>query len=199
MKIIYHYGMLVFILPVLLFFGCENSEMQRFASELHASRLELEKSKNKNKRLIKRNQEISEKAQNLKLKYENLKIMNAELEEWSAQLVKSYGPSIWFFSKYDRPLPRERLVRATPQKLIERLNVLFKESMSPEVILIEIRENTAYVKISDDEQLTQRMGTSGAASYVASVVYTLTSIDSIHCVDFDFKEGDHASPEKFCP
>ncbi|MCP3875512.1 MAG: hypothetical protein GY699_20450, partial [Desulfobacteraceae bacterium] len=165
MKITYHFNVLTVAMLVFILVGCENAELQKLATELQASRLELEKTKNGNKRLKKLNHEVKKNLQKIKFEYENLKILNTELEKWSGQLVKSYGPCVWYFSEYDRPLPHESMIKPTAQQLVQKLNMLFKESKSPEVILIEIKETTAYIKVSDEEHLTQRMGTSGAASY----------------------------------
>jgi len=54
--------------------------------------------------------------------------------------------------------------------------------------------DTVYIKIPVADVLTQQRGTSGAALYLSRVVYNLTELPGIHFVNFNFKEGDHASP-----
>lgn len=54
--------------------------------------------------------------------------------------------------------------------------------------------DTVFVTIPDSEYLTQRMGSTGPASYMTLVVYSLTELPGIHRVNFKFEEGDHATP-----
>ncbi len=54
--------------------------------------------------------------------------------------------------------------------------------------------DTVYIKIPVADVLTQQRGTSGAALYLSRVVYNLTELPGIHYVNFNFEEGDHASP-----
>ena len=64
---------------------------------------------------------------------------------------------------------------------------------------MKVEGETVYIKIFKDDILTQRMGTSGAESYINSILYTLFSVEAVKCIDLDFKEGDHASPGTYCP
>jgi hypothetical protein len=41
------------------------------------------------------------------------------------------------------------------------------------------------------------MGSAGANCYLGEVVYSVTSIDGINAVIFEFKEGSHAVPGKY--
>ena len=43
----------------------------------------------------------------------------------------------------------------------------------------------------------QGIGSTGANEYLARVTLSLTSVPGIHSVDFDFAEGDHATPGKY--
>lgn len=60
--------------------------------------------------------------------------------------------------------------------------------------LLKQSNDTLYIKIPDAEHLTQRMGSTGPTMYFANAVYNLTEIPGIRFVNFDFEEGDHASP-----
>lgn len=64
----------------------------------------------------------------------------------------------------------------------------------PKVKLTKIEKDIAIVEIINDEYLTQRMGSSGAQEYLASVTFTLTENPRIKKVNFIFQEGDHAMP-----
>ena len=54
--------------------------------------------------------------------------------------------------------------------------------------------DTLYLNIPDSHLLTQQMGSSGAAQYLAETVINLTSIKGINFIRLDFEEGDHAGP-----
>lgn len=157
-----------------------------------------EKLKIENKKIKAYSSNLLEKFENLQFEYDNLKIHNQELKDWSTALVSQYGNSVWFFSEYEKPLPQESVKEATPQILINKLNKLFVKAGDPEVIIDKITDNAIHVSISDEAKLSQNLGTAGAASYINSVVYTLTSIESIKCVNFNFKEDGHAFPGKYC-
>ena len=64
----------------------------------------------------------------------------------------------------------------------------------PKGRLLSITEHTASVEVINAEYLTQRMGSSGAQAYLASVTFTLTENPQIKKVKFIFEEGDHAMP-----
>ena len=55
-------------------------------------------------------------------------------------------------------------------------------------------QDTVYVKINDASYLTQRMRTTGAQAYLAELTYSMTEVPTVKYVNFDFQEGDHASP-----
>lgn len=38
------------------------------------------------------------------------------------------------------------------------------------------------------------MGTTGAQAYLAELTYSMTEVPTVKYVNFDFQEGDHASP-----
>ena len=59
---------------------------------------------------------------------------------------------------------------------------------------IKNSHDTIYVHIPHSEMLTERIGSTGADMYLASTTWSLTEIKSIKYVNYDFEEGDHASP-----
>jgi hypothetical protein len=64
----------------------------------------------------------------------------------------------------------------------------------PKVKLIKVKNGAAFVEIINAGYLTQRMGSSGAQDYLASVTYTPTENSQIKKVNFIFEVGDHAVP-----
>jgi len=83
------------------------------------------------------------------------------------------------------------------------------ENLSAEMVLKEINakycggicvdyvkasQDTVFLKIDESAQLTQRMGTTGAFTYMSELIYSLTEVPSINFVAIDFEEGDHAVP-----
>ena len=141
---------------------------------------------------------LSQKLGQANLRNENLRIHANEMEEWIRFVIKAIGPCVWAGGPFDRPEPREIVGNGSPNELMSKLNGVFRTSKLPEAILLRIEDGTAYVKIPDDERLTQGMGTSGAANYLNSITYTFWSVRDVECVAIDFEEGDHAFPVHSC-
>lgn len=102
---------------------------------------------------------------------------------------------IW---KYDPELEIPFKVREvnpeslTAQQLIDMLN--FQNAGKVYLKYIELSGDTLSVKIDDSTYLTQQMGTTGADAYLSVATYTLTELDYVNNIYFDFAEGDHARP-----
>jgi hypothetical protein len=136
--------------------------------------------------------------QDLELLVEELDREQSLLENWIDQLVDGYGPGIWYFSKADYPLFHHPLDNATLESVVGELNQMLEADHNPTIIVKSQTERMVRVEVSDDLQLTQGMGSSGAQAYLQVVLYSLTSLPGIHCVDFEFQEGDHARPDIVC-
>lgn len=54
--------------------------------------------------------------------------------------------------------------------------------------------DTVFIRIPDAVYLTQQMGSTGPTLYMSEVVYNMTQVSGINEVNFDFEQGDHASP-----
>lgn len=67
----------------------------------------------------------------------------------------------------------------------------------PRIRLVELRSGTARVEVLDADYLTQRMGTTGAWSWLAAATFTLTEIPGVEAVELLFEEGDHAAPGRY--
>jgi hypothetical protein len=59
---------------------------------------------------------------------------------------------------------------------------------------MKIENDAAFGQIMNAEYLTQRMSSSGAQDYLASVTYTLTENRQINKVNFIYEEDDNAMP-----
>lgn len=80
------------------------------------------------------------------------------------------------------------------QQVIEAANIKYPRIR---LELKNIKAGTVYVKINDATYLTQQMGSAGAQAYLAEITYSLTQVKRIESVNFEFTEGDHASPGTF--
>lgn len=69
----------------------------------------------------------------------------------------------------------------------------------PEIRIQPERQSgdTLFTFIGDAHYLTQQMGSTGPAMYLAELVYNLTELPGIRQVFVRFEEGDHAQPGLF--
>lgn len=90
--------------------------------------------------------------------------------------------------------PAADLSNLRAKDIIEALNIKY-----PQIKLkwINQKGNKAFVKIADATYLTQQIGTAGAEAFFAEATFSLTEIQGINAVYFDFKEGDHAGPQTY--
>ncbi len=79
----------------------------------------------------------------------------------------------------------------TADGLIADINAAWPEV---QLVLRKISNDTLYVSIPESDHLTQQMGSSGSADYMATVTYSLTELKGIRFVNYDFKGGDHLGP-----
>lgn len=80
----------------------------------------------------------------------------------------------------------------TYSKLIKGINDKYLDKVYLE--FVKISYDTIFVKIKNSDYLTQQMGTCGADQYMISTTFTLTELNDLKYVNFDFEYGDHASP-----
>jgi hypothetical protein len=134
----------------------------------------------------------------LELLVEELDREKSALKNWAELLVDGYGPGIWYFGNSDYPLFHHPVENATLESVVGELNQILEADHNPTIIVEPQAERMVRVEVSDDLQLTQGMGSSGAQAYLQVVLYSLTSLPGINCVDFQFQEGDHARPDIIC-
>ena len=87
-----------------------------------------------------------------------------------------------------RPVDRDTLTGETLEKIIN------KTWPRVQIKFIGTSNDTAFISIPDSEVLTQQMGSAGAESFMISTTFSLTELNGIKYVSFDFDEGDHGVP-----
>lgn len=76
-------------------------------------------------------------------------------------------------------------------EMVSAINIKYPEI---KLELLKTGHDTAYVKIDNAAFLSERLGSAGAMVYLAESTFAITEIPGIKAVNFNFKEGDHASP-----
>ncbi len=66
----------------------------------------------------------------------------------------------------------------------------------PEILMVFLKQqsDTVFVKIPDANYLSRESGSMGAQIFMAEATYSFTQIPGVNFLNFDFEEGDHASP-----
>lgn len=82
----------------------------------------------------------------------------------------------------------------TARDVIEAAN---KKYPQIKLDLVKQAGETVFVKIDDATYLTQQSGSAGARVYLAETTFSLTELKGVTAVNFDFEEGDHASPKTY--
>lgn len=112
--------------------------------------------------------------------------------------TKTVAPSSWTASLNDSSgrLEMKKNEFQGPDSLTATSIIKFLNLQNPSVQLEYVKQSgdTLYIKIPKATFLTQQMGSTGATMYLANAVYNLTEIPGITKINFDFEEGDHASP-----
>ncbi len=134
----------------------------------------------------------------VEVRLSNCKLQLQQVETWAQALVEGYGPGIWTANEHLRPVYGRKPRQATVRGVIDELNEQHGQHNSPLLVLKKVEGRTLVIGVSDDLRLTTQMGSSGASAYLQTAAYSLTSLDTVDCVNFDFEEGDHASPGRFC-
>jgi hypothetical protein len=91
-------------------------------------------------------------------------------------------------------LEKGKLLDTNSKSTAALLNVLNNRPEICKIEYIDLKHDTLYIKIVNDEALTEQMGTTGAYCYLGETVFTLTENDSIQWIYIDMIEGSHARP-----
>lgn len=117
------------------------------------------------------------------------------LEKESTPLLTTLPSPIWSYDYNKDVAIKNRSMSndsLNPRDLINLLNAENGDKLKLD--FVKLSDDTIYVKIDSSTYMTQEMGTTGANSFMAIATYTLTELNGIKFVYFDFKEGDHAIP-----
>ncbi len=144
-------------------------------------------------------QDIGREKAMLQSRCDGLQNRYERLERWASDLARGYGPGIWVYSDdHQWPLYGRKPRDATVRGIVDELNAAHRRAGGPLLVLEGVDGGVATLGVTDALKLTTEMGSSGANCYIQTAVYSLTSLPDIDCVHFDFEEGDHAAPGKYC-
>jgi cell division septum initiation protein DivIVA len=181
-----------------IFYACQNSETDRAKSQLEEANDQIAALQVENQKLNDRIGNLSEDLYQLDIEKEMITNRYNELNNWANRLKNDYGTGIWQTDDSTFPVFKRSMKSASVSEIIKELNKIYQENGFPKVILKKVDGTTVYLTVDNSEQLTQRMGTSGASSYIKEVFFTVASVEGVKCVDLDFEEGDHAAPGGYC-
>lgn len=126
---------------------------------------------------------------------------NYELKECEKSIpIKEIETSdLYWKADYDTVNNREFLtkgiwmdsIKQSPEALIETLN---QRDQPPKIEFINLQSDTISVRIINDKDLTEQMGSAGSHCYLGETVFTLTENKSIKFVNIVMKVGSHANP-----
>jgi hypothetical protein len=109
----------------------------------------------------------------------------------------SIKPVNHWYADYDTITKRDILVkglgvreRKDPSEAVELVNTF---SRVP-VALLKTVGDTIFVKLNNSHVLTEQSGSAGSWGHLASLTFTLTEMEGVEFVDYDFVEGSHLSP-----
>lgn len=103
--------------------------------------------------------------------------------------------NIWVYdSVNDKIIQTKKLGKdsLTYEVLIDIINYTYQDKVRLD--FVNISNDTIFVEIENSEYLTQKMGTTGADEFMISATFTLTELPDISFVNFEFQDGDHATP-----
>lgn len=129
-------------------------------------------------------------------------ISTKDVRDFLSKLFNEKETGIWQCvypenGEHERVELVEAMPNANVEKVIEQLNGRFQSSNQPIIEQSQIEADTVTITVTDDQQLGERMGSSGASCYLATVTYSLTSIPGVDYVWFDITEGSHAAPGRY--
>jgi hypothetical protein len=104
------------------------------------------------------------------------------------------NPAIWVYD-YNQDIPvKNRDVLKENFAAKDGIDFLNAQNENVQLVFSEIQGDTLFVTIPESTMLTQQMGTTGADEYLSVATFTLTEVETINYVHFEFIEGDHARP-----
>ena len=183
---------------VMLVLACENTELSKHQAALEKTTAELKTARAENQSLKQKISQLEKAVQRLHIEKEMLAAKQNECDQWSKKIIANHGVGVWYIDEFTLPVFVKSMPNATVVDIIRELNQRYEKDRLPKLVFKKTVKRTAVISVDDVAYLTQQMGTHGATSYIQSALFSITSVAGIDCVLFDFKEGDHAIPGKYC-
>lgn len=112
----------------------------------------------------------------------------------SYEIVNAMGYYVWEVNAEKKTLKKNTAISETQVNIDSVISGLNRQYEDIKLEKVSIAGETLNLKIDHSEPLTEQMGSSGAAQYLAQAVINLTSVPGVKYVHIDFKMGSHASP-----
>jgi hypothetical protein len=192
--------LLLAILIIVSISGCDKTEQKQVVkAKANQDQQALANANIKIQELSAQIDQLRVENQQLKSKNDFLSHQNEDIQPWIQRLIAGYGTGIWHYSEnINYPVFVKSMKGAGVRDVIAALNEMFQKFKQPKIKYIKKEDSTVFVGVDNEEQLSERMGSDGALSYMTAVTYSLTSVKGIDCVYFDIGGGEHASPGKYC-
>lgn len=186
-SVIRNFILILSAISLFLLSGCEDKESKD-------ARLKIDSLEKEVQELSSRLEDANRKMEALGVDGKVTRDNSDEIKIWADSIVESLGMGIWYpggATVY--PVFLKSVKTGNVEMLIEELNRRFRSDKLPEVLYLGMDNEKIIIGVSDDSQLSSGMGSSGAISYMNSVVFTLCSFPGIELVEFKFEEGEHAT------
>ncbi len=112
----------------------------------------------------------------------------------SYEVVETKGFYVWKVDAEKKTLKKNKNINDHSIDADSVINGLNRQYADILLEKISLKKETIHLKISNSDYLTNQIGSTGAAQYIAQAVINLTSVPGIKYVQIDFKMGSHASP-----
>jgi hypothetical protein len=178
--------------------SCENPELAGSRMELDKATTQLKTAQAENQSLKQKLSQLEKVVRQLHIEKEMLAAKQNECDQWSKKIIANHGTGIWYLDEFTLPVFVKSMPDATVVLIISELNQRYEKDRLPKLSLKKMANATAIIGVDDGDILTLQMGTHGATSYIQSAFFSITSVSGIDCVLFEFQEGDHAIPGKYC-
>lgn len=111
------------------------------------------------------------------------------------EVVNANGYYVWDVDADRKTIKRNPAVPEKEANIDSVINGLNRQYENIILEKIGMKKDTLKLKIADSDYLTNQIGSSGAAQYIAQAVINLTSVPAVKYVHIDFEMGSHAAPD----
>ena len=111
------------------------------------------------------------------------------------EVVNESGYYIWDVDAEKKTLKKNPVIETATANIDSVISGLNRQYENILLEKVSMQNETLNLKIADSDYLTNQIGSSGAAQYIAQAVINLTSVPGVKYVHIDFKMGSHATPD----